>query len=340
MITFDEFKKISYGDWAEKTTKDLKGKDLKEVLNWQISESLTGEAYYDESLAKEAGYITDFFSEFKPDAWKLYEPIKAGDPSTTNQEILNALENGCDGIILNSEDELPLPDWEIILKDVHTNICDVSFVSPASEKILSAFSEYLIKTNKILRSGLSFTSTGENTIPGFRNICIKDPNESDPVIKTSLQVKEVIHLLDKGGEEALKKAFIVIESQPDFYLGVVRPRAIRFLLVAAAKSMNIELDPKQVYIHANPLQGKDYKESMLQNTAIGMANVIGGVNSIHFELGNEKPEGFSKRISRNIGNLMREESNMVFEKDPSAGSYFIDTITHQFCKEVWNRIKR
>ncbi len=44
---------------------------------------------------------------------------------------------------------------------------------------------------------------------------------------------------------------------------------------------------------------------------------------------------FGDRIARNISVLLREESYLDKVADPSAGSYYIETLTHQLVEAAW-----
>jgi hypothetical protein len=220
---------------------------------------------------------------------------------------------------------------------VDVEICDISFSGTHAGINAANFAEHY--NSKNFQGGLIFESSYDQKIPNEYKIQISEGNSENPIEKTASQVSTFIREYKKNGLAALNYSFFKVSSIPNFYLGIVRPRAIRFLVSAYLLSENEKVDPGLIHIHSNPAPGKDYKENMLQQTTLGTANILGGTNTIHFDLGSDKPVNFSKRISRNIGNLLREESKMVFEEDPVAGSYFLDLLTHQYCKAVWGKIE-
>jgi len=77
---------------------------------------------------------------------------------------------------------------------------------------------------------------------------------------------------------------------------------------------------------------------MLRTTTEGMAASLGGADSISlkpFDIAYKKDDEFSRRISRNIQVILKEES--AFDKviDPAAGSYYIENLTNSIAEAAW-----
>lgn len=95
-----------------------------------------------------------------------------------------------------------------------------------------------------------------------------------------------------------------------------------------------EFHPKDIKIHCESSVWTktiyDPYVNMLRNTTEAMSALLGGCNSLSISAFDELfsiPTDFSKRISRNISNLLKDESYFDKVSDPAAGSYYIEELT-------------
>jgi methylmalonyl-CoA mutase len=78
--------------------------------------------------------------------------------------------------------------------------------------------------------------------------------------------------------------------------------------------------------------------NILRLTTESMAAVLGGCNSLlvkPFDSSFREPGNFSERISRNIQFILKEESYFDKVVDPSAGSYYIESLTDSLVEHAW-----
>lgn len=78
--------------------------------------------------------------------------------------------------------------------------------------------------------------------------------------------------------------------------------------------------------------------NMLRSTTEGMAASIGGADSIAlqpFDVAYKSDDEFSRRISRNVQVLLKEESYFDKVVDPAAGSYYIENLTNSIAEQAW-----
>lgn len=82
----------------------------------------------------------------------------------------------------------------------------------------------------------------------------------------------------------------------------------------------------------------DANVNMLRTQTEAMSATIAGVDSltVHpYDVSFKKPDDFSERIARNQQLLLKEESHLDKVVDPSAGSYYIETLTNEIAKQAW-----
>ncbi|MCK5207219.1 MAG: methylmalonyl-CoA mutase, partial [Cyclobacteriaceae bacterium] len=129
----------------------------------------------------------------------------------------------------------------------------------------------------------------------------------------------------------------------DYFLEIAKLRTLRILFYKIAESYGLsEYDPGSLNIHSVSSSWTktvyDPYVNMLRNTTEAMSAVIGGCNALTISPYNEnfeQPTELSKRISRNVSNILKEESYFDKIVDPSAGSYYIENITDELVQKAW-----
>ncbi len=160
-------------------------------------------------------------------------------------------------------------------------------------------------------------------------------------------VVEYIDQLEKQGltaEKVIRNMEISMAVGTDYFLEIGKLRALRILFYKIAESYGLsEYDPGDLHIHSISSGWTktvyDPYVNMLRNTTEAMSAVIGGCNALTVAPYNEnfeQPTELSKRISRNISNILKEESYFDKIVDPSAGSYYIENITDEIVRNAWN----
>lgn len=95
-------------------------------------------------------------------------------------------------------------------------------------------------------------------------------------------------------------------------------------------------------IHAETTQFNmtvfDANVNMLRTQTEAMSATIAGVDSLTvlpYDVTYKTPDDFSERIARNQQLLLKEESHFDKVIDPSAGSYYIETLTKEIAEQAW-----
>ncbi|OLY62584.1 methylmalonyl-CoA mutase subunit beta [Leptospira santarosai] len=130
---------------------------------------------------------------------------------------------------------------------------------------------------------------------------------------------------------------------PDYFLEIAKFRAARILWAGILK----EFSPKEenslhAFLSAQTCRynysAYDPNVNMLRATTEAMSAAIGGCEVIGvspYDSVLKTSDSFSLRIARNIQLLMKHESHLDKVVDPSAGSYYIESLTELFTKRAW-----
>ena len=90
------------------------------------------------------------------------------------------------------------------------------------------------------------------------------------------------------------------------------------------------------------LQEQDPYNNVIRTAYEAMAAALGGTQSLHTNALDEAialPTEFSARIARNTQLILQEETGITHVVDPLAGSYYVETLTHQLAEAAWKLIE-
>ncbi|AZQ61812.1 hypothetical protein EI427_06045 [Flammeovirga pectinis] len=183
-------------------------------------------------------------------------------------------------------------------------------------------------------------------MPGFKVLSINTDAfvnaGANHVQELAFSLNAVVEYIDQLGrfniepEEVLGNLIFQATVGGDYFHEIAKFRAFRLLSIEVAKLYDTSFIPESLLIVANSsLWSKslyDPNVNMLRNTTEAMSAVLGGVNAINIVAHNssyESPTKQSQRIALNISHIMREEAYLGKVADPSAGSYYIDSLTEQ-----------
>ena len=86
------------------------------------------------------------------------------------------------------------------------------------------------------------------------------------------------------------------------------------------------------------LQEQDPYNNVVRTAYEAMAAVLGGTQSLHTNALDEAialPTEFAARIARNTQLILQEETGVTNVVDPLAGSYYVESLTHELADAAW-----
>ena len=90
------------------------------------------------------------------------------------------------------------------------------------------------------------------------------------------------------------------------------------------------------------LQEQDPYNNVIRTAYEAMAAALGGTQSLHTNALDEAialPTEFSARIARNTQLILQEETGITHVVDPLAGSYYVESLTHELAEKAWALIE-
>jgi methylmalonyl-CoA mutase len=158
----------------------------------------------------------------------------------------------------------------------------------------------------------------------------------------------VAHLraLEDLRDAALSSAIgVTLAADQDMFMTLAKFRAMRILWARILEAS--ALPPSLLALHAETswrMQAvKDPHTNILRATAAVFGAGLGGASSIcvlPFSLAQGLPNGFARRVSRNVQNVLIEESNLWRVADPASGAGYVEQMTRDMCEVAWGVFQR
>jgi methylmalonyl-CoA mutase len=198
--------------------------------------------------------------------------------------------------------------------------------------IIAYTSDYMPKFNSISISGYHMQEAGANLV--------------QELAYTLADGREYVRAAIAAGMDVDKFAgrlsfFFAIGM--NFFMEAAKLRAARLLWHRVMS----EFDPKNpkssmLRTHCQTsgvsLQEQDPYNNVVRTAYEAMSAVLGGTQSLHTNALDEAialPTAFSSRIARNTQLILQEETGVTNVVDPLAGSYYVETLTHELAERAW-----
>ena len=133
----------------------------------------------------------------------------------------------------------------------------------------------------------------------------------------------------------------------NFFMEAAKLRAARLLwsrVMAEFEPQNPKSSMLRTHCQTSgvSLQEQDPYNNVIRTAYEAMSAVLGGTQSLHTNALDEAialPTDFSSRIARNTQLILQEETGVTNVVDPLAGSYYVETLTHELAEQAWALIE-
>ena len=155
-------------------------------------------------------------------------------------------------------------------------------------------------------------------------------------------------LLDAGltPDQAARQIALRVAVGRDTFVELCKLRALRVCWRKILTASGAGGSPRTL-VHAvcshRTLTVRDPWVNMLRTTTQLFAAVLGGaelVTPTAFDEAFGAPAALGRRIARNTGLVLREESALGQVLDPAGGSYYFETLTDSLAREAWRRFQK
>ncbi|RCR69902.1 methylmalonyl-CoA mutase family protein [Larkinella punicea] len=369
------FPAVTKAEWTRQVVADLKGKPLESLKRPTPDGLETEPFYTNEDLAKlPLATIQQSQRTGQSLGWLNVPQVRFSTESETNTGLRTGLTKGADGFLLDlTEAKIEEINWSRLLNGLKLSDTPVWFcVDGQSENVATALKQILpyqlkggILDEPVARSLQSGTHPDAALVqmaeatrltldsPHFRTITVGSTvfhnagaTATQELAFTLNAVVDVFDHLTNAGltmEQLIPKTGFVVSVGTSYFTEIAKLRALRILwqrlLTFYHSSFIIH---HSSFIHAQTSTFYDTTatpyNNLLRATTEAMSAVIGGCDALTVHPYNAvfgEPDEFSTRIARNISILLKEEAHLDKTLDPSAGSYYLETLTNELVESAW-----
>lgn len=351
---FDEFEAANKAAWTTKLNQDLGEELAVRISRWDCERGLPLSAYFDQ----EDNTNANLKSSPVHSPWKYLQTIHA---SENADEILNALMNGADGLLLEGGS---IQEIILKLKEVAPQHCTLTLRTSDVNEYNHLLQWLDTKMDSSERSNVLILNDNRDKISELTNVSNvigifeqgakyghKSFNLNGNLIQelgggAQLEIAYILaqgvyyinELLDQGHKiEKIAESVVVSTSAgSNFFLELAKVRVIRKVMERLFEAYELKGANVSIYAGTSRLtqSALDKNTNFLRCTSEAMSVVLGGADYLTISPMHDLPS--RSRIARNISNLLKEESLLAKTIDPAAGSYYIENLSEELAKNAWS----
>jgi methylmalonyl-CoA mutase len=329
------FGNASRADWVKAASKENEGKNPDESLTWKV-ETLEGRAYYDKSDCPENSFqLAPSENPYLGSrAWHNLPLVTVNGEKAANHTALNHLKNGADGVLFDIRANAKCT-ITALLETIEWPYCMIGLiVNEANVSELNKIPAFIQKKGWATNSITGFIlweKDAQNLTSDFSALAHFKTNGI--FIQNSIDVIEQLSTALSTGLKVKTNVAFSLPTGTDFFIELAKLKALRAIWS--------ESSTQEIFIHtrSNPWISESFKphSNMLKSTTAAMAAIAGGCDALTVYAEQESDANMN-RVARNVSNILREESYFDKVADATAGSYYVDALTHEIIKQVKSKL--
>lgn len=147
-------------------------------------------------------------------------------------------------------------------------------------------------------------------------------------------------VVESGDEDPAQAISLALAADADQFATTAKFRAMRRLWARVLEASG--LAPVAAKVHGETawrmMTRRDPHTNMLRAGIACFAAAVGGADSVSvlpFTQAAGLPNGFARRVARNTGLILADESNLHQVADPTAGSGYVESLTEELAAAAW-----
>lgn len=374
---FAAFPTATKEDWLLQVAKESKGKVQGSDLGASLWDSIPLQPLYTQEdrpgpVQQHRFHPASEFPGMPPRTWSNLVTLVPGD---TNQDLLQALENGADGLVLplygmeNLSELLagvlpqylsiyllplgnPIPALQLFLDWVDS--CGIESTALSGGMLWSPSDPVF---DQQLDLGLGVELLEEllemsAPYPGFKAFCIKTSRYTEsgahPLDALVYGLGELVEVLDKTSlspSDVFSGLFLETSVAEQHFGEIARHLAFRALVQDFAKLYRVEIAEQELLLFCQTSQWSksvlDAHTNLIRQTYEAMSAIFGGANFLWVRpFDEENASSLERRVARNVSNVLKDEAYLDKVQDPAAGTYFLESLVAVLGSELKQRLQQ
>lgn len=298
-------------------------------------------------------------------AWDIRAHYGKADPKLLNEHALVDLDGGVTSMWVETADGADLP---AVLDKVLLDLAPVVLTSPAplaaARELLEILEDRGVEPHPATNLGADVASSDAGDLTEVARLAqqrgvlgvvvdateVHDRGASDvQELAWSLVLgARALRLLTEAGltaEQASRLVEFRYAATDEQFPSIAKLRAARRLWARVLELSGVDgVAQRQHVVTSRPMLTKyDPYVNMLRTTVAAFAAGVGGADAVTvlpFDTPLGQPDGFGRRIARNVSHLLIDESHVAKVADPAGGSYAVEKLTDDLAVAAWELFGR
>ncbi len=206
----------------------------------------------------------------------------------------------------------------------------------------------------VLYDQLAVLTGWAQDMPGVRTLPVRETvwheGGADHALSLGLTLAGALHALremeNRGAtlRETVRRIHFHLTVDTDFFMSLAKLRALRLLWSGVQQTAGLE--PAPAWIHARTsrrmMSANEPYPNMLRVTTAAMAAVLAGADSLDtapFDAAVGLPDGFGRRIARNVQLILAHECRLDHVADPAGGAWHPERLTADVAARAWEHVQ-
>lgn len=345
----------SLTNWLEAARIELGEDDPLEKLS-RSKGSVKIKPYYDPSTASQLeGFqqLPAINPYYGARCWMNTPLIRVEDEKKANEDALACLQSGADGILF--EPVKANLQFDILLDKIKPEFCTLSFsIHKDHAQNALDFNSWAEKRNnhKLLAGCLFWEDLPsldieqlKSSSQNFSLFGLSIPTLENAEDEIVFGLEKAAHFLESISDQHLVKQVLnqfafSLSVGTDLFLEIAKLKALRNLWYQIQGAYGVtEMNPLHIHAKSTVWTKEAFQPhcNMIKSTLAALSSIAGGCDSLTIE-----PEGTDQtenRIALNVSSILREESYLSKVADPTAGSYYLDSLITALSEKAWQKFQ-
>lgn len=345
----------SLADWQEMAGQELGEKEPMEKLSRKKG-SIKIKPYYNASTAsqiEEFRQLPAVNPYYGARSWMNTPRIQVANEKTANELALSYLQSGADGILF--EPVKANLRFDVLLDQIKPEFCSISFLinSKYAQNAIN-FNSWVAKKNDYNTlagclfwedlSSINFKELKFNS-KNFHPFGISIPTQENAEDEIVFGLQKAAHFLEsisdqQDVEQIINQFAFSLSIGTDLFLEIAKLKSLRNLWYQIQGAFGVkEMKPLHINARSSEWTNEAFQPhgNMIKSTLAALSSIAGGCDSLTIE-----PEGTDQtenRIAINVSSILREESYLSKVADPTAGSYYLDSLVSALSEKAWQKFQ-
>ncbi|MGE6488544.1 methylmalonyl-CoA mutase family protein [Paenisporosarcina sp. NPDC076898] len=329
------FPKANFENWQEEAVRTLKGKPYEQLITPTFEGIDLQPLYTAEHLQKTLNHSAVISHSKNQANWLIAQTTKANSASEFLHKAKEQLSLGNDMIVYKGS----LSSWT----------WNAHELEQLAEMLTNHPFRLSIQANddQIMQVFDGMTEHQLNALVGYVDGSVSAPSLNTVLTTSAIhyaggtaihELANALLALTKHGD--LTKVAVQFEIDTNFFMEIAKLRAFRVLWKAFSSAYKQNENAISVIANTSlrSYSKMDSTVNLLRAGNAAFSAVLGGADIIsvvpYDELTGSSPT--SERIARNVQLVIREETMVNKIIDPSAGSYYVESLTAELVRQAWD----